>query len=224
MAVIACIGLGIAGIGAFLTAASVGERAELVDEADFEIVDLDSILEEEAFFDDAVAADEEVAEDLVVYAMGTLLAGIPWVIWQRRFVRNAQPLGGLTRSIGWGSWGWFVPLANLYFPQAQVAEAARATDPMRARKPGSGAASPFVYLWWVVYAASSTLAIGASLTQPDIIDVITGTARLSDFQRADQISQMGYVGQGIAAGLAIGTVLACTSRQRRLFHAIGVQA
>jgi hypothetical protein len=224
MAVVACVGLAIAGVGAMFTAASVGDRAALIDEADFDVIDLDSFTEEGDFFDAAVAADDEVGEDFLVYSLGTLLAGIPWVIWQRRFVRNAQPVGGLTRSIGWGTWGWFVPFAFLYFPQAQLAVAARATDPMRTRKVGGGAASPFVYLWWVAYTGSAILALGARWTQPDVIDVLSGRARLRDFQRADQIAQMGYIGQALAAGLAIATVLVCTARQRRFFHALGVRA
>lgn len=224
LAIAVSVGLVVAGLLAAFTAVEVAARADVLDGVTIDQLRGQTVTQQQRFLDDLQQADGDVGGAAGLYALGTLVTGILWIVWQRRFVRNAAPLGAIGRSLGWGTWGWLVPLANLYFPQAQLANAARLSDPARARAAGTGAASPLVYLWWGCYSLSTILSIGSSLAQPSITDFINGTVQLSDFQRADQIAAIAYWLAVVSAGLAVGAVLVSTQRQRRLFHHLGVQA
>jgi hypothetical protein len=55
-----------------------------------------------------------------------LLAAPTVVIWFRRAHRNLHAFTGAEPSIrsGWATWGWFVPVVNLYLPHSVLAEIA----------------------------------------------------------------------------------------------------
>lgn len=79
---------------------------------------------------------------------------IAFLVWQHRANVAAQALGlWLTRSPGWGVGGWFIPIANLWFPYEAVRDALPPDDPVR----------PLVMRWWLGLLVSGVLIwIGAA--------------------------------------------------------------
>jgi hypothetical protein len=224
LAIATSIGLAVAGVVSVIVTGAVRRRADALDGLTFEGIVAMNDLQRQRVFTELTDADDAVLAALGPYVLASLVTGILWVVWQRRFVRNAMPFGQITGSIGWGTWGWFVPLANLYFPESQLAQAARISDPDRLRKEGGSGATPFVYLWWASWTGSSILAIGGSWTAPSAADIAFGRADLSDIQRADLIQSLGFGLGAIAAVVGIATVLHATHRQRAMLATLGVVA
>lgn len=224
LAFVVCIGLAFAGLAALDAIGAVRDRADAVDGLTFdELLAMDAF-EQDRVFQDLIEADDAVVDAVAPYLGLTVLTGIAWVLWQRRFVRNAMPFGHINGSLGWGTWGWFVPLANLYYPESQLAQAARLSDPTRLEREGGRGASPFVYLWWATWAGSSILAIGSNLSAPSGYELARGTADISDFQRADLTQGLAYGLAVAAASFGIATVLHSTRRQRAMLARLGVHA
>lgn len=224
LAVVVSIGLALAGLAAVGAVGAVRDRAAALEGLTFdELVAMDAF-EQDRVLQDLIEADDAVADAVIPYVLLSMLTGIAWVVWQRRFVRNAMPFGQITGSLGWGTWGWFVPLANLYFPESQLAQAARLSDPARLEREGGRGATPFLYLWWVAWSGSTILALGSNLAAPSGYELATGAADISDFQQADLTQSLAFGLAVAAAGFAIATVLHATKRQRDLLARLGVHA
>jgi hypothetical protein len=217
MSVLAAIFLALAALASVAVALAFRERADAVGEAksmsEVELVN---------FVPELVDLDNRVAGAAVAYVLITLLTGIAWVVWQRRFVRNSAPFAPIAPSLGWGTWGWLVPIAGLYLPQSQLANAARVTDPIRVRSERSGEAPPILYCWWVAFSGSSIVQLGSSLTRPGAIDPVRPAVSLDSFQKADEFAALSYWVGALAAVLGVATVLVCTYRQRAMLAALDV--
>lgn len=225
LAVVLAISLGGAVLTTLPAVAAVQDMTEAVpDDLTFAAIDAMDVGEQNRLLADLRSADESMDDARGPMAVFVVLTAILWITWQRRFVRNAMPFGSISGSLGWGTWGWIVPFANLYYPEAQLALAARISDPARLQREGGGGASPFVYLWWGSWSASTVLAIGSNLTIPTPAGLVDGTAKLGDFSRAGVILNFSFGLYLLAGLLGIATVLDCTRRQRAMLRALGVHA
>lgn len=166
-----------------------------------------------------------------VSSMSWLVCGILWIWWQRRYVRNAARFGPISPSLGWGTWGWFVPFANFFYPQAQLANAARRTDPHQLLG-RSGVAPPILYVWWVLFAAAAIASIASSLSAGDAYEALVSSGggfggyheAIDRLERAAELSTLSYWLSAGTALMAAATVLVCTDRQRKLLTALGVHS
>jgi hypothetical protein len=224
LAVATSAGLAAAGLASVAVVAAVRRRADALDGLTFDGLVAMSDLERNRVFTTLTDADDAVGVALAPYGVAALVTGILWIVWQRRIVRNSMPFGQITGSIGWGTWGWIVPFANLYYPESQLAQAARISDPDRLRREGGSGATPFVYLWWASWTGSSILSLGGSWTAPSPVELALGRADISDLQRADLIQSLGFGLGVLAAVFGIATVLHTTHRQRTMLAALGVAA
>jgi hypothetical protein len=214
---LAVVGVAIATLGAALGALVVADIGDVVQSAEGVGADRLSFV-----VDDLEGLGDEYATATGVSAFGTLLAAVGWILWQRRFVVNAAAFAPITPSKGWGSWGWIVPVANLFMPQSQLANAARVTDPIRVRSERSGAAPTVLILWWVAYSASLFASIIASFSRPSGY----GTVTAEDFDAIANSFKWSVISSWsmvLAGFLGIATVLVCTARQRRMLGALGVR-
>jgi hypothetical protein len=167
--------------------------------------------------------DASVAGAAALTGLFTIITGIAWAVWQRRFVRNASAFAPIAPSVGWGSWGWFVPFANLYMPQSQLANAARVTDPIRVRSAHSGAAPAILYCWWVLFSGSTIAQVGSNFTRPAPIDPSLASTTFDAFAQADQWAAISSGLSAVAGLFGAATVLVCTARQRAMLGALGVE-
>jgi hypothetical protein len=218
MSIVVSVLLGVAALASVAAALAFRARADGVQEAksmgEAQLIN---------FIPELVDLDNRVANASIVYVLITILTGVAWVVWQRRFVRNAAPFAPIAPSLGWGTWGWLVPVAGLYLPQSQLANAARTTDPIRVRSELSGAAPPILYCWWIAFSGSSVVQVGSSLTRPGQLDPLRPAVSLDSFQRADEFAALSYWFLAVAAVLGMATVLVCTARQRAMLAALDVR-
>jgi hypothetical protein len=175
------------------------------------------------FAPELLELDDRVVQASVAYLLPFVATGVSWIVWQRRVVRNAAPFAPIAPSIGWGTWGWFVPVAGLFYPQAQLANAVRTTDPIRIRSARSGEAPPILYCWWLAFSGMSLIQLGSTLTRPTTVDPLRPAVSLESFQKADQFAALSYWVGAVAAVLGLATVLVCTRRQRTMLAALDVQ-
>jgi hypothetical protein len=110
----------------------------------------------------------------------------------------------------------------MFMPQSQLANAARGSDPAQLEVGRSGAAPAVLYLWWAAFAGANILQIGGNWTRPPSSGLGDPATVIDAYSRADQIAAIGSGLSVVAAVLGIATVLACTSRQRRLLATLGV--
>jgi Domain of unknown function (DUF4328) len=218
MSILLSVLLALAGLASVAVASAFSERADAVGEAR-------SMTEVELFnfVPELVDLDNRLAAASAVYLLLFVLAGIAWLVWQRRFVRNSAPFAPIAPSLGWGTWGWLVPFAGLYLPQSQLANAARVTDPIRVRSELSGAAPPILYCWWVAFSGSTIVQVGSNFTRPGTLDPLQPAVSLRSFQKADEFAAMSSWLTAIAAVLGLATVLVCTARQRKMLAALDVR-
>ena len=204
---------------------AIAERADLLGELRL----VNSI--DEATLQRADEIDLRVAATSSISSLSWIVCGILWIVWQRRFVRNGSRFGPVSPSLGWGTWGWFVPFANYFYPQAQLANAARHTDPHQLLGK-SGMAPPILYVWWVLFGAASMLSLAATLTAGDAVGILAESGftigglsvAIDRLERSDQLSTLSYFVNAGAALMAAATVLICTDRQRKLLTALGVKS
>ena len=218
MSILLSVLLVLAALASAAVASAFSARADAAEEA--KSMTQDQLF---AFVPELVEHDERVAAAAGGYILITLITGIAWIVWQRRFVRNAAPFAPIAPSLGWGTWGWLVPFANLYLPPSQLANAARVTDPIRVRSELSGAAPAILYCWWIAFSGSTIVSIGSSLTRPGQVDPLRPSVSLDTFQKADEFAALSYWFLAVAAVLGVATVLVCTARQRAMLGALGVK-
>jgi hypothetical protein len=179
-------------------AAAFFDRASLLDDAG-------------ASFIEVADADDRVAGAGAMHFLGLAVTGILWIIWQFRYVTNVKALGRPTGfAPGFAIGGWFIPIANLFLPEQQLAVSAKSSDP-----DGNPSAPGVLYAWWAAFAASAVLVTVASSQRPGEDDLFTSST-LSDFQSADRLQGVGLIISVVAAILGILTVRACTKRQEQL--------
>jgi Domain of unknown function (DUF4328) len=142
------------------------------------------------------------------------LAGIVFVVWFHRAYKNVKALGapGLRLGTGWAVGGWFMPIANLWFPKQIANDAWRASAPGR---PGNawggwtGEAVPrWMAWWWALWIASSVQlgfagGFGADAPNP------------AAYRSAALFTAFGAALSAAAAVLAIAFVRRLTDRQER---------
>jgi hypothetical protein len=181
-------------------AAAFFDRASLLDDAGASILEV-------------ADADDRVAGAGALHFLGFAVTGILWVIWQFRYVTNVKALGRPTGfAPGFAVGGWFIPIANWFIPEQQLAVSAKSSDPA---PDGNPSAPGVLYGWWATFAAGTLLIIVASTQRPGEDDLFTSST-LSDFQSADRLQGVGMIVSVVAAMLGILTVRACTKRQEQL--------
>lgn len=214
--VVTAVAVAIASFGSIRTAMVVADIGEVVQSAEgigAERVDL--------LLEDLEALGLDFAAATALTAIGTLVAAVGWILWQRRFVINAAAFAPIVPSKGWGTWGWAVPIANLWMPQSQLANAARVTDPIRVTSERSGSTPTVLYLWWVAYSASLFASIIANLSTPSGYTTVTA----ADFDAIANSFKWTVISSwlmALAGVLGVATVLVCSARQRRMLAALGV--
>lgn len=219
LAIAVALLLALAGLSSVAAASAYDDWAQVIGRLDGVTVGEVSALEA-----DIIETSNRVVGAFGTYALAVVVTGILWVIWQRRFVRNASAFAPVVPSLGWGTWGWLVPFANLYLPQAQLANAAKASDPGQVTAGRSGAAPAVLFVWWIAFAAGGITQLASRWTTPTVNELLTNDTAVSDLQRAAELASLSYYAGAVAAVLGIATVLVCTSRQRALLTAIGVKA
>jgi hypothetical protein len=225
LSVVLAILLTVAVFGQLAAANAIAERADLIGELRL----VNSI--DESTLERADEVDLRVAAASAVSSLSWLVCGILWIVWQRRFVRNGSRFGPISPSLGWGTWGWLVPFANWFYPQAQLANAARHTDPHQLLGK-TGMAPPILYVWWVLFGAASMLSLAATLSAGDAVSALSTSGftigglheAIDRLERSDQLSTLSYWINAGAALMAAATVLICTDRQRKLLTALGVKS
>ncbi|MFF3209608.1 DUF4328 domain-containing protein [Streptomyces sp. NPDC002886] len=93
--------------------------------------------------------------DVVLY----LATAVVFIVWFHRVRSNGQVFrpDGFTQSAGWAIGGWFVPLANLFFPYRTARETWNASTqyaPDGTYRQVSGAP---VVAWWLAFVVSTVL-------------------------------------------------------------------
>jgi hypothetical protein len=204
---------------------TVSERADLIGELRL----INSV--DESTLQRALEVDDKVGRAAALSSLSWVVCGVLWIVWQRRFVRNGSRFGPISPPLGWGTWGWFVPFAGYYLPQAQLANAARRTDPHQLLGK-SGIAPPILYVWWVLFGAANMSTLAARLSAGDAATaLIEGGFSLGSFhdaidrlERADQLATLSFWLSAGAALMGAATVLVCTDNQRKLLTALGVKS
>ncbi|MET9464564.1 DUF4328 domain-containing protein [Streptomyces sp. NPDC006544] len=113
---------------------------------------------------DSVRESLEVADSsLVPIGAWQLLTGLAtavvFLVWFYRVRCNGQVFrpDGFSQSTGWAVGGWFVPLANLFFPYRtarEIWDASTQHAPDGSYRPTSGA---LVIAWWLTFVGGRTL-------------------------------------------------------------------
>ncbi|MFE5212913.1 DUF4328 domain-containing protein [Streptomyces sp. NPDC056600] len=87
-------------------------------------------------------------------ALAFVAAGTLFLIWFHRVRGNAEGFspGGLEKSPGWAIGGWFVPVANLWFPRQIAGDIWRASE-----RPGAPSSEVLLNLWWTLWLGSWAL-------------------------------------------------------------------
>lgn len=75
-------------------------------------------------------------------------AGIAFVAWQRNMTRNLTKLGAwsLDPGVGWTTWSWIVPFANLFYPCRSMLQI-----DSHSRPPEGRCSSGLIALWWTTW-------------------------------------------------------------------------
>ena len=141
----------------------------------------DDILNNDATDEEILDADEAVESAATMTLLVFGATAIVWIMWQYRYVRNAERYGSKLRwGPGWAIGGWLIPIANIAIPTMQLKESAEASD--RERR-----APPLLFVWlgtWIL--ANVVLRFSVSLQPPD--DEQEALSYLKDFQTADRVA------------------------------------
>jgi hypothetical protein len=193
----------VAAVAAAFGAAALAHRVDVVGR----LPDRATILE-------ANRADDRVSSSFSFLLLSIIATAVLWMIWQFRYSKNAEQLGGKLRwGPGWAIGGWFIPVGSLFIPAMQMAGAAKAS----ARRRAVGAESavpPILITWAVTWAAANIIAIIGRAARPTDEDIIADPlGKLRDFQRADRISLVAMLLLIAAAVLGIFLVRTLSARQ-----------
>jgi heme/copper-type cytochrome/quinol oxidase subunit 2 len=113
----------------------------------------------------SVDADSVNLSDTVIIAIGVaqlvlyLATIVVFLVWFHRVRSNGQVFrpDGFTQSPGWAIGGWFVPIANLFFPYRTARETWEASSPYAPDGSHSHVSTAPVTAWWLVFLASEFL-------------------------------------------------------------------
>ncbi len=192
------------GIGAI----AMGNRAAVV--GDF--------LDGPATLQDLDDADAAVGGALFFFGAATIAAGVVWIIWQYRYVKNARRLGGsVSLGPGWAIASWFVPVGNLFLGALQLKSAAEVSDPSLPPPPRRerGRAPAVIYAWALFFGAALIIFVAGMAVRPDESEISPNSivSQLHDFERADRLTMIAYLLYVVAAVLGIVVARGLTRRQ-----------
>ncbi len=111
-------------------------------------------------FEEALASDDLVGSVATWYLLAYLAAGIVFLFWLRRSVRNLETVRSRSTSVpfrfspAWAVGWYFVPFANLVRPYQVMQEVHEQSNP-------EGAGAPLVGWWWAFFLASNVIGSGA---------------------------------------------------------------
>ncbi|WP_422525630.1 DUF4328 domain-containing protein [Streptomyces sp. 2.9] len=114
--------------------------------------------------DDLASADSLSTGADLVQAPLYLATGLVFILWFHRVRCNGQVFrpDGFSQSAGWAIGGWFVPLANFFFPYRTARETWEASTQNRSDGSFRRVSGAPVVAWWVMFIASCLLTWGAS--------------------------------------------------------------
>ncbi|MGE3619379.1 MAG: DUF4328 domain-containing protein [Acidimicrobiia bacterium] len=174
-------------------------------------------------FSDMDSADDRVALFTGLYGLGLLVTAVVFIVWQHRFAKNAEAIGGrLGLGPGWAIGGWFVPVASLVLPPMQLHQAHRASA--RGTPAGARVGSGVIVVWAIAWSlASIVFVVGLSMRPSDEegdlrIESVADVEAAAD---SDRVAGVGLLGLVVAAGLAIAMVRRLTDHQEASAAALG---
>jgi hypothetical protein len=100
-----------------------------------------------------------IAAAALAQALAFVAAAAVFLVWFHRVRGNAEVFfpGALEKSPGWAIGGWFVPVANLWFPRQIAGDVWRASE-----RPGAPRSEVLLNLWWTLWLGSWALGRFAS--------------------------------------------------------------
>ncbi|MFS8584851.1 MAG: DUF4328 domain-containing protein [Acidimicrobiia bacterium] len=153
------------------------------------------------------------------WALGAAATAIVFVAWQHLHALNARALarGADGLGPGWAIGGWFIPVANLVIPAAQIAGANRAVEPYvpvgPQHRPGAGTG---LVVWWAVpFGLATVVDRVAWILHPDLWRAGPRDVRrvLSEAAGADRWAALAALLFVVAAIAAMVMVWRLTARQ-----------
>ncbi|MER5765558.1 DUF4328 domain-containing protein [Streptomyces sp. NPDC002082] len=145
----------------------------------------------------------------LVQGLTTLATIVVFILWFHRVRCNAAVFrpDGFSQSAGWAIGGWFVPIANLFFPYRTAREtwdASTQNAPDGSFRSASGAP---VVAWWLALVAGWILDVVSSYQYGKAV----GTAAVRDASSLGAVADLTMV---VAAVLAVLFVRKLTAMQR----------
>lgn len=157
-----------------------------------------------SLLDDIDQADGLVQGTAILYLLTLIPTGILFIMWQHRYAKNADRLGGkLGLGPGWAIGGWFIPVAGPVLAAVQLSQAARQSDDRR----GVG----FIPAWVVAWFIGGTVGWVGAAMRPDN----DNPGDLRDFARADRVTGVGAALIAVAGVLAVVMVRQLSAGQTR---------
>lgn len=155
-------------------------------------------------------ADDRVAASTAFIALGVVVTGIVFIIWQFKHAKNARALGAVDGlGPGWAIGGWFVPIAGIVLPGVQMFQSSKASHPQRR-------GARIVVAWAIVFGVAGVGSVAAYADQETdeegnvILDDVSDVESLAD---ADAAGAVGFVLFAVSAALAIVMVGKLTDAQ-----------
>ena len=147
-------------------------------------------------YNDATDAIKGVTT-LSLFTLGA--TAIVWIMWQYRYVRNAERFGRkLQLGPGWAIGGWLIPLANLVLPARQLKESAEVSD-------GERRAPQLLYVWAATWAVANLVLRITAAMRPELDETsaVTLAEGLEGYQGADKVTILAFFLYVAAAIFAI---------------------
>jgi hypothetical protein len=203
----------LAGATALLAAAAMFNRVSH-DEG------LNSFLSSAQDIDEHRDASTLVGLSVFGYLGMLLVAGIVFIVWQYRYVQNAQARAGSTGlGPGWAIGGWLIPCANAVLPAIQLHQSSKASDPdtPAAQSATIGRSVGLIVPWAIAYWGGTILWSAGVGIYSDGVDEAGFVRDAEAMTTGDQIAGVGFLVLAGAAVLAIVLVRNLSSRQARAF-------
>jgi hypothetical protein len=164
--------------------------------------------------DEQIAAIDTATGIMSVAGLVALLVtAVIFIRWLLQARRNVVALGarGLVHSREWATWGWFIPIINLFRPYQVVAEIWRASDPVAERPPvPKGGVPAMLPVWWGCWVANTLMSQLGFRMQMGLGEA----SDWADYADVERVMSIAAVPSIIAALLAIRIVRGLDTRQR----------